>query len=165
VHGRAALCEDIWIKLVGNVAFTPLSATMAEIFAHVYTGAVVAAMMAETVARAAGTEPSVSIEKRIDGARRVGHHKTSMLQDLEAGNAPEIEVIIGAVVELAALTGIPAPTLRNVRAAVDLLARNRAPAAPDRPLWTDLVHVQMAVSRDRSPGVSRRWFGRVNPRR
>jgi 2-dehydropantoate 2-reductase len=68
----------------------------------------------------------VSIEKRIDGARRVGHHKTSMLQDLEAGKALETDAIIGAVVELAALTGVPAPTLRNVYAAVDLLALNRS---------------------------------------
>ena len=126
------LRDDIWIKLMGNVAFNPLSAltgaTMAEMCAHDDTRAVVAAMMAETVAiaRAAGAEPSVSIEKRIDGARRVGHHKTSMLQDLEAGKALETDAIIGAVVELAELTGVPAPTLRNVYAAVDLLALNRA---------------------------------------
>jgi 2-dehydropantoate 2-reductase len=125
------LRDDIWIKLMGNVAFNPLSAltgaTMAEICAHDDTRAVVATMMAETVAiaRAAGSEPAVSIEKRIDGARRVGHHKTSMLQDLEAGKALETDAIIGAVVELADLTGVPAPTLRNVYAAVDLLALNR----------------------------------------
>jgi len=126
------LRDDIWIKLMGNVAFNPLSAltgaTMAEICEHDDTRAVVASMMAETVAiaRAAGARPSVSIEKRIDGARRVGNHKTSMLQDLEAGKALETDAIIGAVVELAELTGVPAPTLRNVYAAVDLLALNRA---------------------------------------
>jgi 2-dehydropantoate 2-reductase len=126
------LRDDIWIKLMGNVAFNPLSAltgaTMAEICAHDGTRAVVAAMMAETVAiaEAAGATVSVSIEKRIDGARRVGHHKTSMLQDLEAGKALETDAIIGAVVELADLTGVPAPTLHNVFAAVDLLALNRA---------------------------------------
>jgi 2-dehydropantoate 2-reductase len=129
---EARLRDDIWIKLMGNVAFNPLSAltgaTMAEICEHDDTRAVVAAMMAETVAiaRAAGAQPSVSIEKRIDGARRVGNHKTSMLQDLEAGKALETDAIIGAVVELAELTGVPAPTLRNVYAAVDLLALNRA---------------------------------------
>ncbi|MFC0545821.1 2-dehydropantoate 2-reductase [Kutzneria chonburiensis] len=129
---EARLRDDIWIKLMGNVAFNPLSAltgaTMAEICEHDDTRAVVASMMAETVAiaRAAGAQPSVSIEKRIDGARRVGNHKTSMLQDLEAGKALETDAIIGAVVELAELTGVPAPTLRNVYAAVDLLALNRA---------------------------------------
>jgi 2-dehydropantoate 2-reductase len=88
-------------------------------------------MMAETIAiaREAGSNPQISIEKRIDGARRVGHHKTSMLQDLEAGKALETDAIIGAVVEIADLTGVPAPTLRNVYAAIDLLAR-KAVAAP-----------------------------------
>ncbi|WP_309113722.1 2-dehydropantoate 2-reductase [Saccharothrix sp.] len=123
------LREDIWVKLMGNVAFNPLSAltraTMAEICAHRDTRELVALMMAETiaVARAVGCEPKVSIEKRIDGARRVGDHKTSMLQDLEAGKALEIDAIIGAVVEIAGLTGVAAPTLRSVYAATDLLAR------------------------------------------
>jgi 2-dehydropantoate 2-reductase len=60
----------------------------------------------------------------------VGHHKTSMLQDLEVGKVLELDAIMGAVVELADLTGVPAPTLRNVYAAVDLLAR-KAVAVPD----------------------------------
>ncbi|PRY42193.1 2-dehydropantoate 2-reductase [Umezawaea tangerina] len=123
------LRDDIWIKLMGNVAFNPLSAltraTMAEICAHDDTRRLVATMMAETVAiaRAAGSNPEMSIERRIDGARRVGHHKTSMLQDLEAGKTLEIDAIIGAVVEIADLTRVPAPALRHVHAAVDLLDR------------------------------------------
>jgi 2-dehydropantoate 2-reductase len=121
--------DDIWIKLMGNVAFNPLSAltraTMVEICDHSDGRELVAAMMTETVAiaRAAGCEPRISIEKRIDGARRVGHHKTSMLQDLEAGKRLEIDAIVGAVVEIAELTRVPAPTLRNVYAAIDLLSR------------------------------------------
>jgi 2-dehydropantoate 2-reductase len=127
-----ALRDDIWIKLMGNVAFNPLSAltraTMAEMCANAGTRALVAEMMAETlaVAREAGSAPSISIEKRIAGAERVGHHKTSMLQDLEAGKAMEIEAIIGAVVEIADLTGVPAPSLRHVYAAVALLAERMA---------------------------------------
>ena len=130
------LRDDIWIKLMGNVAFNPLSAltraTMAEICAHDDTRELVATMMAETVAiaRAAGSSPEMSIEKRIDGARRVGHHKTSMLQDLEAGKTLEIDAIIGAVVEIADLTRIPAPALRNVYAAIDLLNRTNAAVVP-----------------------------------
>ncbi|SER15763.1 ketopantoate reductase [Lentzea xinjiangensis] len=121
--------EDIWIKLMGNVAFNPLSAltraTMAEICDHSDSRDLVAQMMAETltIARAAGCDPKISIDKRIDGARRVGHHKTSMLQDLEAGKRLEIDAIIGAVVEIAELTRVPAPTLRHVYAAIDLLSR------------------------------------------
>jgi len=133
------LRDDTWIKLMGNVAFNPLSAltraTLAEMCGHPGTRDLVAAMMRETVAiaTAAGCRPSVSIEKRIDGAARVGHHKTSTLQDLEAGKELELAAIIGAVVELADLTGVPAPTLRNVYAAVDLLARKSFAATGGRP--------------------------------
>ncbi|WP_020659791.1 2-dehydropantoate 2-reductase [Amycolatopsis benzoatilytica] len=127
--------DDIWVKLMGNVAFNPLSAltraTMAQMCEHDETRALVAAMMTETlaIARAAGADPQVSVEKRIDGAWRVGHHKTSMLQDLEAGKPLEIDAIIGAVVELADLTGTAAPALRHVHAAVRLLDRT-ASAVP-----------------------------------
>jgi 2-dehydropantoate 2-reductase len=130
------LRDDIWVKLMGNVAFNPLSAltraTLADMCGHPGARDLIAEMMRETVAvaTAAGCRPSVSIEKRIDGAARVGHHKTSTLQDLEAGKELELEAIIGAVVELADLTGVPAPTLRNVYAAVDLLARTVVGAAP-----------------------------------
>jgi len=123
------LRDDIWVKLMGNVAFNPLSAltraTMVDMCGHPGARGLVAEMMRETVAIAAATgcHPSVSIERRIAGAARVGHHKTSTLQDLEAGKELELEAIIGAVVEIASLTGVPAPTLRNVYAAVDLLAR------------------------------------------
>lgn len=125
--------DDIWIKLMGNVAFNPLSAltraTMAEICAHGGARTLVAQMMAETlaIARKAGSAPSISIEKRIAGAARVGDHKTSMLQDLEAGKQLEIDAIIGAVVEIADLTGVDAPALRNVYAAVALLAHKERP--------------------------------------
>ncbi|GAB3382780.1 2-dehydropantoate 2-reductase [Amycolatopsis echigonensis] len=123
------LRDDIWVKLMGNVAFNPLSAltraTMAQMCEHDETRALVATMMAETlaIARAAGADPQVSVEKRIDGAWRVGHHKTSMLQDLEAGKPLEIDAIIGAVVEVAELTGVDAPALRHVHAAISLLNR------------------------------------------
>jgi 2-dehydropantoate 2-reductase len=129
------LRDDIWVKLMGNVAFNPLSAltraTMAQMCEHDNTRALVATMMTETlaIARAAGADPQVSVAKRIDGAWRVGHHKTSMLQDLEAGKPLEIDAIIGAVVELAALTGVPAPALCHVHAAIGLL-NHTATAVP-----------------------------------
>lgn len=121
------LRDEIRVKLMGNVAFNPLSAltraTMVQICEHADTRALVTTMMTETlaIARAAGSDPKVSVEKRIDGAWRVGHHKTSMLQDLEAGKPLEIDAIIGAVVELSELTGVPAPALRHVHAAIGLL--------------------------------------------
>jgi 2-dehydropantoate 2-reductase len=134
---EANLRDDIWVKLMGNVAFNPLSAltraTMAEMCGHPGARDLVAEMMRETaaVAAAAGCTPSVSVEKRMAGAERVGHHKTSMLQDLEAGKELELDAIIGAVIEIANLTGVPTPTLRNVYAAVDLLVNKAAPVQAD----------------------------------
>jgi 2-dehydropantoate 2-reductase len=121
--------DEIWVKLMGNVAFNPLSAltrsTMAEICRHDDARRLVASMMEETleIAEAVGAHPQISIEKRLAGAERVGEHKTSTLQDLEAGKPLELAAIIGAVVELADLTRVDAPALRAVEAASSLLAR------------------------------------------
>jgi 2-dehydropantoate 2-reductase len=124
--------DEIWVKLMGNVAFNPLSAltraTMAGICRYEPTRALVATMMAETleVAHAVGASPQVSIERRLAGAERVGEHKTSTLQDLEAGKPLELAAIIDAVVELADWTGVEAPALRSVAAAAGLLGRTAA---------------------------------------
>ena len=120
--------DEIWVKLMGNVAFNPLSAltraTMGQICRHDQTRQLVARMMEETldIAEAVGAHPQISIEKRLRGAEKVGEHKTSTLQDLEAGKPLELAAIIGAVVELADLTGIEAPALRAIDAASSLLA-------------------------------------------
>jgi 2-dehydropantoate 2-reductase len=120
--------DEVWIKLMGNVAFNPLSiltrATLAAMCRHAATRALVADVMAESLAIAheLGCDPEISIARRIDGAERVGEHKTSTLQDLEAGKHLELDAIIGAVVELADLTAQPAPALRAVHAAASLLA-------------------------------------------
>ncbi|HWD82989.1 MAG TPA: 2-dehydropantoate 2-reductase [Kribbella sp.] len=125
---EADIRNDIWIKLLGNAAFNPISAlsraTMVEIATHQGTRQMVRLMMEESlqIAAALGCHPDISVDKRIDGAERVGEHKTSMLQDLEKDKPLELDVILAAVVELADLTGVPAPTLRAVHAVADLLA-------------------------------------------
>ena len=122
------LRDEIWVKLMGNVAFNPLSAltraTLAAMCEHAPTRELVASMMEEAleIAHAVGAEPAVSIEKRLEGAAKVGEHKPSTLQDLEAGKPLELAAIIDSVVELADLTGVEAPTLRAVSAASGLLA-------------------------------------------
>jgi 2-dehydropantoate 2-reductase len=122
------LRDDIWVKLMGNVAFNPLSvltrATLAEMCSHAPTRALVESIMEEAleIAAAVGAEPSVSIEKRLEGAERVGDHKPSTLQDLEAGKPLELAAIVDSVVELADLTSVPAPSVRAVSAASGLLA-------------------------------------------
>jgi 2-dehydropantoate 2-reductase len=79
---------------------------------------------AQGIAEALGIKFAVSIEKRIEGAGEVGVHKTSMLQDLERGRPMEIDALLGAVVELAELTGEPAPLCRAVLALVRERARH-----------------------------------------
>ncbi|MYV89846.1 2-dehydropantoate 2-reductase [Streptomyces sp. SID1034] len=123
------LRNDIWIKLLGNISFNPISAlaraTMAQICRHRGTRSLVESMMRETlaVAAAVGCHPEISVERRIAGAERVGDHKTSTLQDLEKGKPLELDVLLSAVVELAGLTTTPVPTLRAVHALADLLAQ------------------------------------------
>jgi 2-dehydropantoate 2-reductase len=131
---EADIRNDVWIKLIGNVAFNPISAltrgTMVEICRHPGTRALVVALMEETleVARRLGLEPAVTIERRLAGAERVGAHKTSMLQDLEAGKRLELAPIVDAVIELADLTEADVPSLRAVGAAAGLLDLTEAGA-------------------------------------
>jgi 2-dehydropantoate 2-reductase len=126
------LRNDIWLKLLGNISFNPISAlvraTMRQMCLHGGTRRVIETMMAETlaVATALGCEVGVSIERRLAGAEKVGDHRTSTLQDLERGKPLELDVLLAAVVELAEITGVPVPTLRTVHALSDLLALRSA---------------------------------------
>jgi 2-dehydropantoate 2-reductase len=120
---------ELWLKLLGNAVFNPLSAltraTLGDMAQSPLVAEVVRAAMQEVdaVARRLGIEISVSIEQRIKGAARVGDHKTSMLQDLEAGRPMEIDALTGSVVELGDRLGIPVPHLRTLYSSVKLLEK------------------------------------------
>lgn len=120
---------ELWLKLMGNAAFNPISAltraTMVQIARFEPTRRLAETVMRETleVATRLGRRPEISIERRLDGAERVGDHRTSMLQDLEAGKPLELAPLVDAVVELADLVAVQAPALRAVSAAVSLLDR------------------------------------------
>jgi 2-dehydropantoate 2-reductase len=134
---KAPVLEDIraeiWLKLWGNLTFNPISAlsraTLVDICRDPPTRQLAAAMMAEAqaVAEKLGIRFRVSLEQRIAGAEKVGAHKTSMLQDVEAGRPPEIEALVGSVVELGRLTRTPTPHIDAIYALVSLLARQIAP--------------------------------------
>ena len=121
---------EIWLKLWGNLTFNPISslahATLVDICRYPLTRALAASMMgeAQTVANKLGIEFRVSLDKRIEGAEKVGKHKTSMLQDIEAGRAPEIDALVGTVVELGRLTATPTPHIDTVYALVKLLGKS-----------------------------------------
>ncbi len=126
---RRNIRHDLWVKLMGNVVFNPMSAltgvTLVEMATHPEASAVSRAAMAEAdaVARGLGVDLRVSIDQRMAGAKRVGHHKTSMLQDIEMGRPLELESVVGAVLELGDKQGIPMPHTRTLYACTKLLAQ------------------------------------------
>jgi 2-dehydropantoate 2-reductase len=123
--------DEIWLKLWGNLCFNPISAlthaTLDVIASDPGTRAVAKAMMAEAqqIAEAFGVHFRVDIERRINGAGRVGAHKTSMLQDLERGRPMEIDALVAVIQEMGQLTGVATPTIDTVLA----LVRQRAKVA------------------------------------
>ena len=127
---------EIWLKLWGNMTFNPISAltraTLAGICQYPPGRELAAAMMteAQTIAHKLGITFRVPLEKRIAGAEKVGHHKTSMLQDVEAGRDLEIDALLGAVVELARLTETPTPHLDTVYSLTKLLAKSLQQSRP-----------------------------------
>jgi 2-dehydropantoate 2-reductase len=130
--------HEIWVKLLGNVAFNPISAltggTLEELVRHPEVSRLVRDVMteAEAVAGRLNIELPVSIDQRMAGAEKVGAHKTSMLQDYETGRPMEVEAVVGAVVELGERLGVPMPATRAVYACVKLLDAHSAERAASR---------------------------------
>ena len=131
----ANIRHDIWVKLMGNLAFNPISAltraTLEDMATHSQVRDVVGAIMEEAlrVCEKLGLKIEVTPERRIEGARKVGAHKTSMLQDLEAGKPLELECIVGAVIELGEKVGVNMPQTLAVYAMTKLLVQMREQAA------------------------------------
>ena len=119
--------SETWLKAMGNMSFNPVSAlthaTLVDICQFEPSRNLIDKMMTECrdVALRLGVGIRLSNERRIDGAERVGKHKTSMLQDIEVGKALELEGLIGAVIEMAELTGVSVPYTESVYAMIQLL--------------------------------------------
>ncbi len=113
---------QIWLKAWGNLSFNPISAitgaTLVEICQFPETRELSANMMkeAQQIAEKLGIAFRHTIEQRIAGAEKVGAHKTSMLQDVEAGRSIELEALVGSVMELGRLTNTPTPYIDAVYA-------------------------------------------------
>ena len=128
---RGHIRHDMWIKLLGNVVFNPMSAltgaTLVEMATHPESSDIVRAVMAEAdaVAEGLGVRLPLTIDQRMDGARKVGAHRTSMLQDLEAGRPMELESVVGVVIELGQKLGLPMPHTRTLYSCARLLDQVR----------------------------------------
>ncbi|MBF2066876.1 MAG: 2-dehydropantoate 2-reductase [Calothrix sp. C42_A2020_038] len=124
---RNQIRSDLWVKLWGNVAFNPISAltrtTLDQICQYSLTRELAVSIMTETqtIAQKLGIDFGITLEQRLAGAEKVGAHKTSMLQDIEAKRPTEIDAIVGAVAELGKLTSTPTPHIDTVYALVKLL--------------------------------------------
>lgn len=114
--------DEIWLKLWGNVSFNPISAlthaTLDVICSDPGTKAVTRAIMVEAqqIAETFGVKFRVDVDRRIEGGRKVGAHKTSMLQDLERGRPMEIDPLVTVVQEMGRMAKIPTPTIDTVLA-------------------------------------------------
>jgi 2-dehydropantoate 2-reductase len=126
--------HEIWVKVLGNASFNPVSAltraTLAQMVRDPGVSSVIRNIMqeVEAVSQKLGMELPVSIDQRMAGAEKVGEHKTSMLQDLEAGRPMELEALVGAVVELGERVGLPMTVTRTVYRCTKLLAQTNLAA-------------------------------------
>lgn len=125
---RPRIRDEIWLKLLGNLSFNPLSvltgATLERLATETSLRDVARAMMVEAQAagEALGARFAVGVERRLDGAAEVGAHRTSMLQDFEHGRKLELDALLGAAVEMGEIVGHPMPICRVILA----LTRERA---------------------------------------
>ena len=131
--------SHLWVKAWGNLAFNPISAltgaTLGEICRTPATRDLAARMMTEAaaIAEALGVRIRISVAQRIAGAEAVGEHKTSMLQDAEAGRPLELDPLVGVFVELGELAGVPTPAITTVYGLAALLNRRLAAAGGRAP--------------------------------
>jgi 2-dehydropantoate 2-reductase len=139
--------NDIWLKLWGNLCFNPISAlthaTLDKVAGEPGTRALSRNMMleAERIGRRIGVHFRVDVDRRIDGAARVGAHKTSMLQDVEKGRPLEIDALLTCVQELGRLAEVETPYIDAVLALVQQMARTKGlyPVFPDLPVAEDVA--------------------------
>jgi 2-dehydropantoate 2-reductase len=124
--------HEIWVKLLGNASLNPVSAltraTLGEMLREPDVRSLIRNIMqeVEAVSHKLGMELPVSVDQRIAGAEKVGGHKTSMLQDIEAARPTELDALVGAVVELGERVGLPMPYTRTVYSCTKLLAEHAA---------------------------------------
>ena len=120
--------KEFWVKLLGNISFNPVSAltlaTANRMIADEHVKAYMVSIMRECLAigRAVGVDADIDPEARMDMARKLGTFKTSMLQDMEAGKALEIDGLLTGTLEVAQKAGVPAPFTESLDGLIRLRA-------------------------------------------
>ncbi|TSD76901.1 2-dehydropantoate 2-reductase [Pseudomonas sp. KBS0710] len=129
-HAHANVREEIWLKLLGNACFNPVSLLVGcatdELIDDPFLHALFIGMMDELLdlGRALGIAPQIDSAQRIAITRKLGKVKTSMLQDVEGHKPVEIEAILGTLVSVADRVGAPIPRTRTVYALARMRAKN-----------------------------------------
>lgn len=124
---RNDIRHELWVKLLGNAALNPLSALIRKPLRALLDSAdsvrLIEIMMDEIreVAAAVGVQIAISNERRLAGLQHAGQHRTSMLQDLDRGREPELEALLGSVIELAQRNHVNVPSLVAIHAATKAL--------------------------------------------
>lgn len=117
---QTRLRQEIWLKLLGNATLNPVSAltraTLSDLMGDEVSRGFLRRLMleVEAVGKAYDLQPDMSVDRRLDGAARVGQHRTSMLQDVEAGRPLEVEALVGSVIEMGRRKDVPTPELEVV---------------------------------------------------
>jgi 2-dehydropantoate 2-reductase len=121
--------REVWTKLIGNLSFNPVSALTGLRMDGLCADPLVCDLLrtlideGKAVASAMGVAVAIDADARIAMARSLGPVRTSTLQDFEAGRPPELDALVGAVIELAQWYQVPVPALRQVHALVHAKAR------------------------------------------
>ncbi len=132
----ARIRHEIWVKVLGNASFNPVSAltraTLVQMARDPEVSNLIRSIMqeVEAVSHKLGMELPITIDQRIAGAEKVGEHKTSMLQDLEANRPMELEALVGSIVELGERVGLPMTNSRAIYACTKLLSHTARQSAP-----------------------------------
>jgi 2-dehydropantoate 2-reductase len=122
--------SEIWLKLWGNLCFNPISALTRATLDIVATEPSLRTLSmhmmteAQEIATRFGATFRVDIARRVDGAARVGAHRTSMLQDLENGRPLEIDALLTSVQEMGRLVSVETPYIDMVLGLVQQLGRS-----------------------------------------
>jgi 2-dehydropantoate 2-reductase len=131
VEVSSCIQRDVWFKLWGNVTMNPVSALTGATLDHILADDLVRGFCsgvmseAQAIGAAIGLPIEQTPEQRHAVTAKLGAVRTSMLQDLQAGRALEIDALLASVREIGVRLQHPTPMLDALLGLVRLMARER----------------------------------------